>query len=136
MFCETCVKAKITWQPFPDQSNSHATKYGECIHTDVWGPAKVQSLGKKWYHVTFMDDYSCEMTVIFLWKRSGVFGALIEHITCLVTQHDAKVKFIRSDHGGEFSSDKLQRYFSKHGIHHEYTVHNSPKQNGVAEQVN
>jgi len=65
-FCETCVKAKITQQPFPDQLNSRAIKYGERIHTDVWGPAKVQSLGKKQYYVTFMDDYSRETTVIFL----------------------------------------------------------------------
>ncbi|KIK32347.1 hypothetical protein CY34DRAFT_101686, partial [Suillus luteus UH-Slu-Lm8-n1] len=57
-FCETCVKAKITRQPFPDQSNSRASQYGERIHTDVWGPAKVQSLGKKRYYVTFTDDYS------------------------------------------------------------------------------
>jgi hypothetical protein len=102
----------------------------------VWGPAKVQSLGKKRYYVTFTDDYSRETTVVFLRKKSGVFGALTEHIARLVTQHNAKVKFIRSDRGGEYSSDELKKYLSKRGIHHEYTVHDSPEQNGVAERVN
>ena len=34
-FCETCVKAKITRIPFPTESNTHAMKYGERIHTNV-----------------------------------------------------------------------------------------------------
>ncbi|KAF8834173.1 hypothetical protein BDN67DRAFT_874740, partial [Paxillus ammoniavirescens] len=43
-FCETCVKAKLTHQPFPDELKKRATKYSKCIHTDIWGPAKVQSI--------------------------------------------------------------------------------------------
>ena len=38
-FCNMCVKAKITHVPSPAESNTHATKYGEWIHTDVWGSA-------------------------------------------------------------------------------------------------
>ena len=28
----------------------------ELVHTDVWGPARVQSLGGSRYYVTFIDD--------------------------------------------------------------------------------
>ena len=28
----------------------------ELVHTDVWGPAQVQSLGGSRYYVTFIDD--------------------------------------------------------------------------------
>ena len=28
----------------------------ELVHTDVWGPAQVQSLGASCYYVTFIDD--------------------------------------------------------------------------------
>ena len=31
-FCEVCAKAKAAWQPFPKELETHATKYGECIH--------------------------------------------------------------------------------------------------------
>ena len=61
-FCEACVKAKITRQPVPSESSTRATRYGERIHSDVWGPAQVQSLQGKYYYVSFTDDYSRETT--------------------------------------------------------------------------
>ena len=42
-FCETCANAKAARHPFPKQSFTHATRYGECIHWDLWGPASVQA---------------------------------------------------------------------------------------------
>ena len=40
-FCKACAKAKVAWQPFPKESKTRVTKYGECIHWDLWGPALV-----------------------------------------------------------------------------------------------
>ena len=40
-FCEACAKAKAAWQPFPKESETCATKYGERVHWDLWGPASV-----------------------------------------------------------------------------------------------
>ena len=40
-FCKACAKAKAAWQPFPKESETHATKYGEHVHWDLWGPASV-----------------------------------------------------------------------------------------------
>ena len=40
-FCEVCAKAKAAWQPFPKESKTCMTKYGEHIHWDLWGPASV-----------------------------------------------------------------------------------------------
>jgi hypothetical protein len=136
-FCETCVKAKITRSPFPNELKTRATKYGERIHTDVWGPAKVQSLGKKRYYVLFTDDYSHKTKVTFVRKKSAAFKALIDHVTFIQNQHDdVKIKTIRSDRGGEYMSDDAKAFLTKRGIHHECTIHHSPEQNGVAERAN
>ncbi|KAI9066564.1 hypothetical protein FKP32DRAFT_1562534, partial [Trametes sanguinea] len=36
-FCEVCVQAKQTREPFPkERSSPRAEKYGERVHTDVW----------------------------------------------------------------------------------------------------
>ena len=39
--CEACAKAKVAQQPFPKELETRVTKYGECIHWDLWGPTSV-----------------------------------------------------------------------------------------------
>ena len=38
----------------------------ELVHTDVWGPAQVSSLGGSHYYVTFIDDATRKLWVYFL----------------------------------------------------------------------
>ena len=38
-FCDACAKAKAERQPFLKEIKTRATKYGECVHWDLWGPA-------------------------------------------------------------------------------------------------
>jgi transposase InsO family protein len=40
---------------------------------------------------------------------------------------------IRTNNGGEFTSDKFKRHYSDHGILHQLTVPYSPQQNNVVE---
>ena len=55
-FCEPCVKSKSNRQLFLKESTTCATKYGERVHWDLWGPAAVQSLAGHSYVVAQMDD--------------------------------------------------------------------------------
>ena len=48
-FCNSCTYAKATRKPVPkvcDESNC-AKVFGEEIHSDVWGPAPVVTLGNQ-----------------------------------------------------------------------------------------
>ncbi|KIK58386.1 hypothetical protein GYMLUDRAFT_1006103 [Collybiopsis luxurians FD-317 M1] len=57
--CETCIFAKMSRKPVPKvRKGEHAKEFGEQIHSDVWGPATVESKGGKRYFVTFTDDHS------------------------------------------------------------------------------
>ena len=47
-----------------------------------------------------------------------------------------KIKTLRSDRGGEFTSDKFTRYCLEHGIKSQLTAPYSPQQNGVVERKN
>ena len=69
-------------------------------------------------------------------KKSKVYQKLTEHITFIHTHHNATVKFVRSDRGGEYLPMEAHNYFAKCGIKHKLTVHDSPQQNGVAERTN
>ena len=45
----------------------------EIVHSDVFGPVKVPSLGKSVYYVSFIDDFSRNTWIYFLKKKSKVF---------------------------------------------------------------
>ena len=47
-----------------------------------------------------------------------------------------KLKVLRSDNGGEYTSGEFVEYLRSEGIRHELTVPKSPQQNGVAERLN
>ena len=45
----------------------------ELVHSDVFEPVKVPSLGKFVYFVSFIDDFSSNTWIYFLKKKSDVF---------------------------------------------------------------
>jgi hypothetical protein len=55
-FCEHCIYGKHNQVRFP----SGATREKgilELIHSDVFGPVPVPSLGKSMYYISFIDDF-------------------------------------------------------------------------------
>ena len=46
------------------------------------------------------------------------------------------IKALRSDQGGEFTSNEFSDFCESHGIRRPLTVSRSPQQNGVAERKN
>ena len=47
-----------------------------------------------------------------------------------------KIKTLRSDNGGEYTSKEFEDDLKKNGIRHEHSVPKTPEQNGVAERMN
>ena len=45
----------------------------ELVHTDLWGPSPVASLGGSRYYINFIDDSSRNVRVYFLKNKSDVF---------------------------------------------------------------
>ena len=46
------------------------------------------------------------------------------------------MKVLRSDNRGEYTSNEFEGYLKKEEIKHEYTIPNTPEQNGVSERMN
>lgn len=71
--CESCQLGKHTRTSFPKRVNNRATAMFDIVHSDIWGPSRVNSsLG--YYFVIFVDDYS-RCTLLFLMKnRSELFS--------------------------------------------------------------
>ena len=133
-FCEACVKAKSAKQPFPKESKTRATKYGERVHWDLWGPATVKSLSGNFYVAARIDDATRETKLYFQSKKSQTVDSYKRDEAFIETQTGNRIKVVRSDRGGEFMAKDLTDHQDQRGTVREFMVHDSPPQNGVAER--
>jgi hypothetical protein len=57
LFCESCVYAKATRKSIPKvREGERAMEFVGETHSDVWGPAPVETKGGKCYYITYTDD--------------------------------------------------------------------------------
>ena len=97
------------------------------------------------YFVSFIDDYSRYMYLYLLNNKNealyvfNVFKAEVEK------QCRKQIKIVRSDRGGEYHSRYTEngqangpfaRFLQENGIVAQYSLPDSPDQNGVAERRN
>ena len=97
--------------------------------------------------LTFTDDFSRYTTAYFIKSKSEVLSKFMEYVNS-VEKHsghqimklnilaEEDVKVLRSDNGGEYTSDNFTKFCADKGILHEFTVPYCPQQNGVAERLN
>ncbi|KAM1692791.1 hypothetical protein PS2_031824 [Malus domestica] len=127
--------SKATRLPFVS-SNSRTSKLFELVHSDIWGPSRVESFDGYRYYVTFIDDYS-RVTWLYLLKlKSDLFDAFKDFHNLITNQFSSKLYMLRSDNGIEYTSNNMSNYLSNHGILHQTSCVGTPQQNGVAERKN
>ena len=106
------------------------------VHSDVCEPMSVHSFNGYNYYVTFIDDYSRKTWIYFLKAKSEVFERFWEFKTLVENQSGKKIRVLRTDNEGEYTSNEFMKYCSTKGINKEHTVPHTPQQNGVAERKN
>ena len=74
--CESCILGKQKNVSFLKTGRHRRLKKLELVHTDLWGPSPVASLGGSRYYITFIDDSSKKVWVYFLKNKSDVFKLL------------------------------------------------------------
>ena len=133
--CEPCLEGKQHRSPFPNQP-SRAKGLLNLVHTDVCGKLDNRSLGGKEYFVTFVDSHSNMTWVYFLRHKSEVYGVFRKWKAAVENETGRRLKILRSDNGGEYTSTEFREYLERCGIRHETTVPKTPAQNGKAERMN
>jgi len=131
--CEGCVMGKINRLPFPT-SDSHATGMLDLIHMDICELGTASRLGAC-YVLVLVDDYSRYTWVFFQKLKSDAPAIIKEWIVRAERMFERKVKTIRSDNGGEFTSNGFERYLATLGITHQTTLPYTSQQNGIAERT-
>lgn len=133
--CEPCLAGKMHADPFP-LSAHRSTKPLELIHSDVHGPIPVQTASGYKYWTTWIDDYTDYWSVFLTKVKSATFEAFKEFKSSAENAHDARIKALQDDKGGEYMSNAFDRFCIDHGIERRHTTRNRPQQNGHAERAN
>ncbi|KAI0993196.1 hypothetical protein K3495_g14988, partial [Podosphaera aphanis] len=133
--CPTCEKSKSK-HIIPKQTHDNATKPFELIHSDLSGKFSVPSLGKSFYYITFIDDYTRYSWVKFLRNKDEASQHMIDFVRFVQTQFNEKIQRWRTDNGGEFVNQTMSTFFRKKGIVHEKTPPYEHERNGIAERFN
>ena len=134
-FCEHCIYGKQNRVRF-SSSAIRVKGIPELIHSDVFRPVHVPSLGKSVYYVSFIDDFSRNIWIYFLQKKYEVFAKFKEFKALVENQSEKKIKVLRTNNGGEFCGNEFEDFCKKCGIARQKTTPYTPQQNGVAERMN
>jgi len=134
-FCEHCVYGKQSQVKFPSKT-MRVNGFLEVVHSDVFGPVSVPSLGGSLYYVSFIDDFSRMTWLYFLKKKFEVFERFQEFKALVENQFDRKVKVLRIDNGGEFCGKVFDHLYRQHDINRHNTTPYTPQQNEVVERMN
>ncbi|KAG8484503.1 hypothetical protein CXB51_023752 [Gossypium anomalum] len=87
--CKHCVPGKQTRVKFG--LTIHNTKeILDYVHSDIWRPTKVASLGGMHYFVTFVDDYSRKVWVYLMKRKNEVLDAFLKWKKMVETQTGRK----------------------------------------------
>lgn len=134
--CDVCARTKATRQPIASAwSTPHCANFGDHIHMDLWGPAKVQTINHQRYTSTMIDDTTSWLEEPLMRSKDEAFGTYVVYEARLQTQYGIKVKEVRSDCGGEFTSQDFLDHLTQQGTIQRLTVHDTPQHNGLAERT-
>ncbi|GKC81202.1 retrovirus-related pol polyprotein from transposon TNT 1-94 [Tanacetum coccineum] len=125
-FCENCVMEK-----------SHRVSFGvgrhttqgviDYVHSDLWGPSQVESLGGKRNFLSIVDDYSRRVWVYILRFKHEAFGKFKEWKQLVENQTRRTVKKLRTDNGLEFCNREFEQLCIESGIARHLTVTGTPQ---------
>ena len=133
--CRGCVLGKNVKSSFPSSSR-RSKGILDLVHLDLRGPMLAQSLSGFLYYVLFIDDFSWKTWIFFLKAKNETLGKFREFKALVENQTSRKIRAMRSDNGGEYTSGEFNDFYRKSRIKREMTVSYNPKQNGVADRKN
>ncbi len=119
--CKQCQHGKQTRVKFQTKEHS-STSFLELVHTDLCGPSKTKDLKGEQYFMLLIDDYTRMTWVCLLNKKSKDFNHFNRFKELIENESDLKIKFLRSDNGGEFISNEFNNYCSEQGIKRQFSA--------------
>ena len=108
--CESCILGKQKNVSFLKTGRTPKAEKMELVHTNLWGPSPIASLGGSRYYITFIDDSSRKVWVYFLKNKFDVFETFKKWKAMVETEISLKVKCLKSNNGGEYIDGGFSEY--------------------------
>jgi transposase InsO family protein len=86
--------------------------------------------------VSFIDDFSMRCWVYPIRRKVDVLAVFKTFKARVELESEKKIKCLRTDNGGEYTSDEFDNFCQHEGIKRQFTTAYTPQQNGVAERMN
>jgi hypothetical protein len=137
LVCVPCRHGKMVAASHPPLASVMTERPCELFHMDLIGPARVCSVGGKWYVLVIVDDYSRYTWVFFLADKGETFGFVRDLILRLKNErHGDDVQAIRIDNGNEFKNSGFETFCRDLGLEHQFSSPYVACQNGVDDRKN
>ncbi|KAK1647994.1 hypothetical protein QYE76_065799 [Lolium multiflorum] len=114
----------------------NCSKYLADLKSGLVKKKKEASRGGYRYVLTFTDDLSRYGYIYLMKHKSETFEKFKEFQSEVENQRNKKIKFLRSDRGGEYLSYEFGMHLKKCGILSQLTPPGTPQRNGVSERRN
>ena len=88
----------------------------DIVHIDLRGPTKTRGFYGERYFMILVDDFSRMMWVAFLKEKSETFDKFKIFKNIVENEFGVKIKFLRLDKGGEFTSNEFNMFCEENGI--------------------
>ena len=120
-FCESRPQGKQRRTKF-SSSSRRAEEPLDLVHSDLCGKMNEKSLSGAEYFLSFIDDKTRYVWVYFLKSKDQVFQKFLEWKAMVKKSTGRKLKAIRTDNGGEFTSKEFEAHLTAEGVRHELTI--------------
>ena len=125
--CDAYQLGKQTRNTFKPKNIVSTTRPLELLHMDLFGPTRTASLGGRRYGLVIVDDYSRFTWVMFLTHKDETFELFQKFTKKVFTEKNSNIISIRSDHGTEFKNSLFEKFYSEHGINHNFLAPRTPQ---------
>ena len=100
--CVSCQLGKQPALPF-NSSKSISTNIFDLIHSDVWGPSPVSSIGGSRYFVIFVDNYSRYSWIFHMKHRFELLQVYFNFAKIVEIQFSKQIKNFQSNNSLEYT---------------------------------
>jgi hypothetical protein len=128
--CDGCAQGKNIKNPFPKRDSKQKKHWNSSIQMCVAECHHPPLMGMYTMYHSLMIILIKDLDIFEVFNKIKEFKALIKNLS------ERKIKILRSDNGGEYTSKEFVSFCRDVGIKRELTTPYNPQQNGVAERKN
>ena len=119
--CDSCLARKQRRLSFPKMTKYHAADALELVHGDLYGPITPATNGGRQYFLLLVDDCSRYMWLQLLMSKDEA-EVIKKFKVRAEAESGKKLRVLRTDRGGEFTSMEFVTYCADQGMVQHHTA--------------